>query len=235
MCHRVRRIKCDETKPVCVKCTSTGRSCDGYALDKRFRNYTPKQSSEPAATTQAVTNERAKRTETMTGERARSDCSGPVISPHNPLLDFPGTPREQRSLNFFMFQLAPVLGGFFDSNFWSFLLPRVAASEISVYHALIAIATLHEGQIAGSQDSTDHRAISLSHYNKAINALKHRLSSETLSTHVVLLTCLLFICLEFMRGLPERALNHLESGLNILVSNGSGSRCVVDFWGLTNG
>ena len=26
----VRRIKCDETKPFCFKCTSTGRKCDGY-------------------------------------------------------------------------------------------------------------------------------------------------------------------------------------------------------------
>jgi hypothetical protein len=28
---RVRRIKCDETRPHCVRCTSTGRKCDGYA------------------------------------------------------------------------------------------------------------------------------------------------------------------------------------------------------------
>ncbi|KAI8269524.1 hypothetical protein K4K58_001192 [Colletotrichum sp. SAR11_239] len=27
---RARKIKCDETKPVCVKCSATGRKCDGY-------------------------------------------------------------------------------------------------------------------------------------------------------------------------------------------------------------
>ncbi|KAE9381930.1 hypothetical protein N431DRAFT_551928 [Stipitochalara longipes BDJ] len=27
---KVRRIKCDETRPHCVRCTSTGRKCDGY-------------------------------------------------------------------------------------------------------------------------------------------------------------------------------------------------------------
>ena len=27
---RIRHIKCDETKPSCLKCTSTGRVCDGY-------------------------------------------------------------------------------------------------------------------------------------------------------------------------------------------------------------
>ena len=28
----VRRVKCDETKPQCFRCTSTGRTCDGYEL-----------------------------------------------------------------------------------------------------------------------------------------------------------------------------------------------------------
>jgi cholestenol delta-isomerase len=29
--RRIRRVKCDETKPHCNKCTSTGRKCDGYS------------------------------------------------------------------------------------------------------------------------------------------------------------------------------------------------------------
>lgn len=27
---KIRRIKCDESRPVCTRCTSTGRKCDGY-------------------------------------------------------------------------------------------------------------------------------------------------------------------------------------------------------------
>jgi hypothetical protein len=30
---RIRRVKCDEQKPNCVRCTGTGRKCDGYLLD----------------------------------------------------------------------------------------------------------------------------------------------------------------------------------------------------------
>lgn len=29
---KIRRKKCDETKPACHRCTSTGRKCDGYPL-----------------------------------------------------------------------------------------------------------------------------------------------------------------------------------------------------------
>ena len=30
---RIRRVKCDEQKPNCFRCTSTGRKCDGYQFD----------------------------------------------------------------------------------------------------------------------------------------------------------------------------------------------------------
>jgi len=32
--ERARRVKCDETKPACKRCTTTGRRCDGYNLPK---------------------------------------------------------------------------------------------------------------------------------------------------------------------------------------------------------
>jgi hypothetical protein len=35
-CHRVRHVKCDETKPFCLRCTSTGRRCDGYLPPKSW-------------------------------------------------------------------------------------------------------------------------------------------------------------------------------------------------------
>ncbi|CAK7221270.1 hypothetical protein SCUCBS95973_004437 [Sporothrix curviconia] len=33
---RTRKVKCDEAKPLCQKCVSTGRTCDGYASPFRF-------------------------------------------------------------------------------------------------------------------------------------------------------------------------------------------------------
>ncbi|KAF2817427.1 uncharacterized protein BDZ99DRAFT_470436 [Mytilinidion resinicola] len=32
---KTRRVKCDETKPHCLRCTQTGRKCDGYPRDQR--------------------------------------------------------------------------------------------------------------------------------------------------------------------------------------------------------
>jgi len=36
--NRIRKVKCDETKPFCQKCVNTGRTCDGY--ESPFRTFT---------------------------------------------------------------------------------------------------------------------------------------------------------------------------------------------------
>ncbi|CAI4216952.1 unnamed protein product, partial [Parascedosporium putredinis] len=44
----IRRVKCDEEKPACVRCTSTGRTCDGYDNDTTgARKMQPQQQSSP--------------------------------------------------------------------------------------------------------------------------------------------------------------------------------------------
>src|SRR5436190_22051754 len=32
---RIRRVKCDEAKPWCMRCMGTGRKCDGYAVQEQ--------------------------------------------------------------------------------------------------------------------------------------------------------------------------------------------------------
>lgn len=39
---RERRIKCDETKPTCLKCTRSGRTCSGYSHGLKLRDQTQK-------------------------------------------------------------------------------------------------------------------------------------------------------------------------------------------------
>lgn len=39
---RERRIKCDETKPACLKCMRSGRPCSGYSHGLKLRDQTQK-------------------------------------------------------------------------------------------------------------------------------------------------------------------------------------------------
>jgi hypothetical protein len=56
----------------------------------------------------------------------------------------------------------------------------------------------------------------LQQYNRAILSLKQRLSEGQESIEVALMCCVLFICLECLRGNREWVLSHLQNGLNIL-------------------
>ena len=39
--NRIRKVKCDESKPFCQKCVNTGRTCDGYESPFRFFTSQP--------------------------------------------------------------------------------------------------------------------------------------------------------------------------------------------------
>ncbi|KAN0119295.1 hypothetical protein V8E51_001503 [Hyaloscypha variabilis] len=203
---------CDETKPHCLKCTGTGRKCDGYtSLSSRVDrsvNETPKQQPILAAKQSPSP---PNLTNVMTSLLLRDS-----------LLDFKGSKLEHRHLDFFYSQTAPSLAGYFDSRFWSILVPRLACSEPSVQHAMIALASFHEHSNVEDTSvvdhSSSHRQFTIRQYNKAIKHMNAYQGPEKQDPMTILTTCILFICLEFMRGDINQALAHITSGTQILQS-----------------
>ena len=59
----------------------------------------------------------------------------------------------------------------------------------------------------------------LLHYNKSIAELAARISDPDVPVEVVLLSCILFVCLEFLRGNMHSALEHYQSGMKVLLSS----------------
>lgn len=57
----------------------------------------------------------------------------------------------------------------------------------------------------------------LVHYNKAIVQLAQRMHQVTDATDIALLTCVLFVCIEMLRGDTEPALHHFKAGMAIAV------------------
>ncbi|KAI0553226.1 hypothetical protein F4679DRAFT_500851 [Xylaria curta] len=172
---KIRKVKCDEGKPHCKRCTSTGRKCDGYTPN-------PKSSA---------------------------------LSWHRPRHLFPNanSPSERRCLEFFCEVAAPVLSGPLDPYFWTHLVLQFSQMEPAVRHSVVAVGSLYE-QICGHQgvDSllSDDKLV-LSHYNAAIRHLK-TMKNESL----VLLVCILFVCIEFLRNNRAAATEHCQHGISIL-------------------
>ncbi|RYP82891.1 hypothetical protein DL769_001500 [Monosporascus sp. CRB-8-3] len=72
---------------------------------------------------------------------------------------------------------------------------------------------------AGSERSPDRsEQFTLRHYSKAINHLLEPRFAEKdkASIRVALVACMLFICLEFMRGRYKTGNNHLQNGIKLL-------------------
>ncbi|KIW14923.1 hypothetical protein PV08_07709 [Exophiala spinifera] len=214
---QARRVKCDAAKPHCQRCTSTGQLCE-YATDRLFRNTTSVSSTElPAKCLSQNASEYS-----PTHHVARYKHPWNQFMNVGSLARSSGLPmvfnaREHQLFHLFRTRIAPNLGGYFDADFWNVTLPCVAHVEPPVLYAALAVAATEKAvpSLAESGDTAECDVIMF--YNRAIQSLRMDVAQHTdRFRHTILLTCLLFICLEFKRGRTGVALAHLQAGLTIL-------------------
>ena len=143
------------------------------------------------------------------------------VTPEYVLSQYAGTARDRRSFDFFRSQTGPMLSGPFDANFWTRLLLQFSHSEPTVWHSLLALSTLHEQYLLDNDHRCDHdyasnRRFALQHYNEAIGLLTGSSPESKPSTEVILVSCILFVCLELLLGNVEGAINHVHGGIKII-------------------
>jgi hypothetical protein len=115
-----------------------------------------------------------------------------------------------------------MLSNNFDNDFWSRTTLQMAFSEPAVRHALIALGYLHSTETGSMKHARSRFAgqresgILLEHYNKSVRGLVDRMGQTTYSPEIGLVTCLLFVCMEFLRGNYHTAFTHLTNGLKIV-------------------
>ncbi|KAJ5379051.1 hypothetical protein N7509_012170 [Penicillium cosmopolitanum] len=198
---KARRVKCDESRPACRRCISTGRICDGYGIwGGGGSPYGPPQPS-----------------------KALSIYCTPVPAGS---LD----PEEQTCFDWFMRKTTTKFAGIFKSQFWETLVFQASAQEPAVRHAVVALSAAHRFDIsAGSWVpaiyGVDAERFTLQQYNKAIyhlrsatmknNASGSRLSNKK-ALRVALITCMLFVTLEYLRGQYKMGSAHLRYGIQLL-------------------
>ncbi|KAH7348599.1 hypothetical protein BKA65DRAFT_500924 [Rhexocercosporidium sp. MPI-PUGE-AT-0058] len=199
---KIRRVKCDEGKPSCARCTSTGRKCDGY------------ESKENGL----VKIEDCFQKEDLVSARIGSRGIPGILF---------GDGQEKRAFEFFRHKTAVEMSGFFPSQFWDGLLLQASHSEPAIFHAVIALGSLHElyrdgkSAVLGDISVSGKRQFALQQSNKAIGYLtKPSTTCTPRSGEAILISCLLFVCLETFQGNHNGAIAHLESGLKILGSMG---------------
>ncbi|KAM5361871.1 hypothetical protein ACJA88_014289 [Fusarium oxysporum] len=205
-CHtcKIRRLKCDQGRPGCRRCLSTGRVCDGYGVWGRETAM-----SAPMADTFQTT-----RTLHDLSTRLRL---GPSNGP------------ERACFDWFRHRATVKLCGVFGSRFWDTLVLQASLTAPAVLHALLALSSAHKAEIMGrsrqgregtSDESRErHERFMLEQYNKAIACLRPyfaKTDRDGESARVVLITCVVFVCLELLQGRYVEGQTHLQNGLNLL-------------------
>lgn len=100
---------------------------------------------------------------------------------------------------------------------------QLAHTEPAIHHAMLAIGYFYEQETptndkesTGGVSKKSCKDSGLREYNKALQCLVDRINSGKQSRVASLTTCVLFVCLELLRGNVSTSMQHLKSGLNIL-------------------
>lgn len=191
--NRIRRVKCDEAKPACGRCTSTGRKCDGY-----------KSTSDPTSQDKRV------------ARVQQAPLKGVSFGiQYNAL--------EKRTFDFFRSKTAPCMSGYFQDPVWERLALQASHTEPVIRYAINALGALHEERYLRAEASKSGMELSLvqtdfpvHQYAKALSGLQKLLGSGKASTNVVLLCALLCVHYEALQERFIPALTHAENAMRLL-------------------
>ncbi|KAL5377080.1 hypothetical protein DPSP01_010045 [Paraphaeosphaeria sporulosa] len=209
---KARKVKCDEGKPACHRCISTGRTCDGYGIWGGGGNHV----------------EAIGETATLLSRNSQH----PRLLVNVPVSRY--TLDEQLYLDWFYVITVPKIPGLFPHRFWNTLLRQASVTEPAVFHATLTLSSAHK-TTRGDENATnkinalnEQDAFMLRNYSKAIHHLQpHLTTKDRASTRVALIACAVFTCLEFLRGNFKTAQTHLRSGMRVLQEYGNEQNGVV--------
>ncbi|KAL7785464.1 hypothetical protein V8C43DRAFT_317746 [Trichoderma afarasin] len=196
-----RKIKCDETRPTCRKCTSTGRVCAGYQA-KPTGHYSWEELLRPRWQA-SDTNNNIKIMNALRGFYFFVEVVAPALD-------------------------GPLRGSFWTHTVPRVYIQELAVREATLavsllyeYHRIGWQQLWKNGSYAAAQSprsvsmSTSHHlyGAAIRRYNSAI---KHLVASKTMNVETVLVACVIFICIEFLTGQGDVAIRHVTHGLTLL-------------------
>ncbi|KAH7410786.1 hypothetical protein BKA64DRAFT_362953 [Cadophora sp. MPI-SDFR-AT-0126] len=198
---RIRRVKCDEAKPFCNRCRSTGRTCDGY--ESPFKPWTA----------QSINIFR------VSSGGSKSDTGSRPLQPTF-LLEV--APQDIELLNRYfstktMFNIN--MGCYEEAR----QVLQASLTDPSIRHAVSSLRALREdleasgdGPASIAQPSSGF-SYGLQQYNMALGGLASNISSPSTSTlKSALLCCRIFISIEQVQKNYIAMAQHIIRGLRIM-------------------
>ncbi|KAB8302141.1 hypothetical protein EYC80_005589 [Monilinia laxa] len=214
MSELTRRIKCDETKPGCVRCFKFGIYCSGYSrqpdkISSKSRTIVPIL---PKGKASNVTRESI--VEVYIGPRFTEEL-------------------ETRYFRYFCENVAARIAGPLPTGVWSEIIPQVCEIEPYVAHGLVALGafTKHHKEISNGSASSSphqHREFALREYGKSLRGMQEAINKNSgLSPRTALIACILVFSIEGIQGHQESASIHATNGIVMMYDlyKAGGARC----------
>lgn len=139
----------------------------------------------------------------------------------------PVNPHDSQFYHIFVHEVVPVLSESLDAVFWRTEILRNCDTRPAVQHAAVALGAMYR-QLLTAQN-TPAQTASTSHdpklelassfrYTAAIQSLQVRVSQLSRSSELIeeaLMACLLFVCIELLRGDDIAAATHLQGAIAV--------------------
>jgi len=193
---KIRKVKCDELRPACKRCLSTGRKCDGYIHDSNLQIRPPAVNSAMATVKYPKTYANVEQAEVQSFEffiRRVVPGFTRIVDEH------------------FWHQLIPQLSHS-DPVIWD----AVNALACLVQHPQYSSAFVLPGSQKAPVTNEEHRR-ALKWYSKSITGLQERMSHGMTWSATTVITCILYICIECLQdntteavALSQRAVAMME-------------------------
>jgi hypothetical protein len=200
--YRIRRLKCDELKPICSRCLKFG---SGHGCAYALKEILPTKKLHP------LHPRPRKGIVPIYPQRS-------LLSIQNPSASVSGDPEERRYFELFREKVAYVVCGYFETPFWTRFIPQICHHEPAIRHEVIALSALYKAS-AHEHDSRwrkdDYRKLAFLYQSKALSYLRESLSGDQ-TFRLPLIASLLFACFEAMHGNWENATQQIFSGQKLL-------------------
>lgn len=201
-----RKIKCDEARPWCFRCSSTGRRCEGYKTTSTTETAGGLVSRRPGLSSTPV----------PTSTAASSPLSDGLLG-----TSLASTNNEYQAFNAFLHSGTFTLGCSSDIDLWLRYIPQLFHTEPAIRHAGLAIGSLllqnRDGFMRAGQASPVDKAgnggsFAIYHYQKAIQSTLRSMQNGRRDVKLAGITCILFFSIEALQGHEKEALQLFKRG-----------------------
>ena len=187
--HRIRHKKCDETRPICINCSSTLRTCEGYTDIPPLDDLEASSSHGAGRTEEGlskrdlvyftsthVTKSQSNRLKALALKSGIVNRPSNLVDPSQICL----TTRERWALDYFWKSVCFRCSVYLHDDFWHKLVQPLTAMQPAVKHAAIALGSrllqfratcLQYRRPSGDLDIDPHQTFMLEQASRSITLI----------------------------------------------------------------